>query len=412
MLEIFDGVLLAVNKLATHNEIRPLMGIDDIRTISKAILEILRENRTAAAAMKKKKVRDAAAIERGAGADFMAAAKKKKLKREKADGGDVGEGDGYESDAQDDADEAFPGGAGGDDDGDKASGAGSPRGGMGDVVGAVHKGGNEIDFSDLADPSRVKRQSMQCVEILTSLKQKGKAFVQEIMALETGGDVEEQTLARQSLASLGLTDGTGFLSKEVQALFSRQMSEVGEEGDENGTAALNFVGGFMEKRMDEFAAKMWKKSLMTIKKANAPMHPFGFTGNPAAGAFASGAGFKGSPGAGAGAGAGDSAGAGAVTVAGAGAGASAGSSYRRKPSQLPCALALSDIHLLFAPPPFPSLPLPPLFLLLVSFLPAFIPSPCFGTPCNISCLTIPPTTAPNTATTTTTTTTQTTTNHR
>ena len=307
LLQIFDGVLLAVNKMAAHNEIRPMMGIEDIRTISRAILEILKENRLAAQAAKQKADRLQEAKERSAAADWKASAK-----NDPDDGGDDGDdGDGGEvrqrgvnallappdGDDGDDGDDGadgrgskteFPAGAGvvGEDHDDAgAGGGGGGGGGFGgggggggfDIFAVSVKAMNEkrlpdLKCDELAVPSRVKNQSMLAIEILTHLDQKGERFVKEILASAAGGDVEEQALARRSLATLGLHDKTGLLALETQRLFGEQAQSMSR--DQAARESLTFAGTFLTARNDEYAAKMWKNAMKKIASNSGPASPF------------------------------------------------------------------------------------------------------------------------------------------
>lgn len=217
----------------------------------------------AAQAAKQKADKEKVAKERAAGADFKAAFGKAKVSPAPAgdggggvSGGGVssgsgGGGGGVDGDDGRDSNIAFPVGDVGEDSVSRPNtqdggggGGGGGFGGMGDIFAVTVNAMNdkmlpELQCDELAAPSRVKAQSMQCVEILTSLKQKGKVFVQEILALETGGDVEEQALARKSLATLGLHDSTGLLALETQRLFGDNAQNMSQ--DQKARESLAFV---------------------------------------------------------------------------------------------------------------------------------------------------------------------------
>ena len=215
----FDGMLHAINKLASDDSVRPLFGTEDIQLISTTILEVLRAGRRAAELEK---------------AEDDKKHRKRRRKKKPTD---------LEVHVEGDEDADFPAGE------SSASEAGTDD----DVVG-------ELGDLDPADINKLRQNSMACVDTLTKLKVTSKVSIQEILLLKTMGDESEKLMAHRSLMALGLQDPQNVLMHGLlSGALAGELSNLGSDERIRRKTSLTHLGHFLGQASTEFAAKRWKE---------------------------------------------------------------------------------------------------------------------------------------------------------
>jgi len=226
----FDGMLSAINKLASDDSVRPLFGIQDIQLISTTILEVLRASRRAAEVEKEDEARRL---------------RRKKRAKKRKDGKLA-------------AHPEVPGGE--DADGNVVFPA--PTGEATDSEGGTTA--DEVGDTDEMNPEQLRElraHSMVAIDTLTQLRVTTKESVSEILLMQSVGNEKERLFARKSLMSLGLEDPQDLLMKSLTSVVENFLTESGVDPSHEKIrrrTSLNQVGHFLGDAMSSLGAKKWR----------------------------------------------------------------------------------------------------------------------------------------------------------
>jgi len=226
----FDGMLSAINKLASDDSVRPLFGIQDIQLISTTILEVLRASRRAAEVEKEEEARRLR--------------KKKRSKKRKE--GKLAAHPEVPGAEDTDGNVAFPAPAEEetDSEGDQTDGE------EGDIDGLTADELHEL-----------RAHSMVAIDTLTQLRVTTKESVSEILLMQSVGNNKERMFARKSLMSLGVEDPQDILMNQLTSVVENFLTESGVDPSHEKIrrrTSLSQVGHFLGDAMSSLGAKRYR----------------------------------------------------------------------------------------------------------------------------------------------------------